>query len=82
MKHSRSDYEGIQGNSRTANIGTNEPVFLLRAQDTLAPGIVDEWATRAENIGAKSDITISAHQQAVDMRKWQVENTKKIPDMP
>jgi hypothetical protein len=80
MKHARADYNRIQDPSGI--IPEDEPVFLLRSQDFVAPDIVELWADRAELAGAKADIVLAARQQAKKMRDWQIDlNRVKIPDL-
>ena len=80
MKHARSDYDPIQ--DPRGLIPEDEPVFLLRAQDLVAPQIVDAWALSASAMGAKKDIVQAAFHQAGEMRRWQSTGYKKIPDLP
>lgn len=40
MLHARKDYMHIQ--DETGKVGENEPVFLLRAKDQLAPDTVSQ----------------------------------------
>ena len=56
---------------------TDEPFFVLRAQDCLAAALVEEWANRAHYAGVADDIVSKAHMQARFMRQWP---KKKIPD--
>ncbi len=80
MLHARPDYNRIQ--DPAGLIPENEPVFLLRGQDTVAPDVVYIWALRAELAGADPHIILAARDQADAMRKWQSEHGSKIPDMP
>lgn len=80
MKHARPDYDGIQDPS--GKIPADEPVFLLRASDMLAPSIVRSWALQAKANGAAADIVEAADRQATAMIKWQVKHGSKVPDMP
>ena len=81
MLHARKDYqERIQDSANI--IPEDEPVFLLRAQDVVAPEIVDTWASLAEEDGAAPNIVEAAIDQAEAMRNWQEEHGSKIPDMP
>ena len=79
MIHAREDYNRIQDPEN--KIPESEPVFLLRATDVLAPGIVEEWARRAELIGANENIIKAANGQAIRMREWQQSQGSKVPDM-
>jgi len=80
MKHARPDYDRIQ--DPLGKIPEDEPVFLLRAQDAVAPGLVEAWAIAAHAAGAQDDIVQHAYEHAQLMRKWQAEHGSKIPDMP
>lgn len=80
MRHAREDYNRIQDPEN--KIPEDEPVFLLRGQDFVAPDIVEAWADRAEAAGAYADIVMSARDQAKRMRDWQIDmNRVKVPDM-
>lgn len=67
----------------------DEPVFILRAQDTFAPKVVEFWAERVAQAAANNglpdeDATLSkvreARDLARDMRTWQAINFVKVPD--
>lgn len=79
MKHARDDYSHIQ--DHTGKIPEDEPVFLLRGQDTHAPAVVRLWARLAENGGASAEIVDSAYAQAVAMDAWQREVAVKKPNL-
>ena len=56
----------------------DEPVFVLRAKDRLAPMIVEIWAEMAALLDSpKAD---DANRLAGMMRTWQVNNGSKTPD--
>jgi hypothetical protein len=55
----------------------DEPVFVLRAQDVLAPRTVEFWAEGAEQAGVRSGKVAGARECAVDMAAWP---TRKQPD--
>jgi hypothetical protein len=62
---------------------TDEPLFLLRGQDALAPGIVREYAVRADDPSAVSEQhRRSAWAAADEFADWQAANPgrTKIPD--
>jgi len=81
MLHARKDYqERIQDSAHI--IPEDEPVFLIRAQDKVAPDTVDQWAEWAEEGGAKENIVKHAREHAEAMRKWQETHGSKVPDMP
>lgn len=50
--------------------GMDEPLFVLRAQDKLAAGIVRQWADLAEQGGTKPEVVAEARQCADEMEAW------------
>ena len=52
----------------------DEPVFTLRANDPLAPMVVEYWAVLAQDNGERVEKVKSAREVAHDMRKWRREN--------
>jgi hypothetical protein len=56
----------------------DEPVFLLRGQDALAPLAVREWIKAAKLNGAVT-AAMQAEQQAAAMEAWP---RRKLPDWP
>ena len=61
-----------------ARAADDEPLFILRAQDTMAPIIVELWAACAEALGVPAEKVIEARLCAETMRAW--EGDKKTPD--
>lgn len=55
----------------------DEPVFILRAQDSLAAEAVDRWAIRARAMDVGNHKVQGALAIAEEMRDW---HTRKIPD--
>lgn len=80
MKHARKDYNRIQ--DPEGLIPENEPVFLLRGKDVLAPGILREYAVRTIKAGGDQLIAENTLQQAIEMDKYQSEFGNKLADMP
>lgn len=80
MKHSRIDYEPIQ--APVDLIPADEPVFLLRATDIVAPSAIEAWAAMAENAGASKEVVQSARDHAAVMREYGKTHGRKVPDMP
>jgi len=78
--HAREDYNRIQ--DPAGKIPIDEPVFLIRGQDTVGPEAVEAWAELAEKLGAGSDIILKAREHAEAMRTWQWCHSKKTPDLP
>ena len=79
MLHARPDYNRIQDPAHL--IPANEPVFLLRAQDRVAPAVLECWIELAEAAGASEDILHAARGHVTAMRQWQRIHVCKIPDM-
>lgn len=80
MKHARSDYDRIQDPSGL--IPEDEPVFLLRAQDVVAPKILDTYAALVEMRGGDPEVVRLTREHAERMREWQREHGYKMPDLP
>ncbi len=80
MKHARSDYDRIQDPENL--IPEDEPVFLIRGQDTNAPLILKIYAAIAGHNGADRDLTFLVYEHSLKMERWQQEHGKKIPDLP
>lgn len=55
----------------------DEPVFILRGQDVLAPDLVDYWADDAEANGCGPEKVAEARELAAKMRAWP---RRKYPD--
>ena len=80
MKHARNDYNDIQ--DPQGRIADDEPVFLLRAKDKIAPTIVRAWAKHLKANGGDKVTANRAVQWATEMERWQKENGCKMPDTP
>jgi hypothetical protein len=58
----------------------DEPLFVLRAQDILAPWVIGEWASMMLSLSSAVDPppkAFSAYTVATEMRKWP---RRKLPD--
>jgi hypothetical protein len=80
MIHARDDYNRIQ--DPAGFIEEDEPVFLFRAKDVLAPVILGRYADLLRQHGcdqAMIDATLAWEQK---MRVWQRTHRCKLPDMP
>lgn len=61
----------------------NEPIFILRPGDMVAPNIVRNWAHMAWANGAdRNGIVQTALDHADAMEAWQKEHGRKVPDLP
>jgi len=81
MIHARQDYnERIQDSKNI--IPEDEPVFLLRGQDALAPTLLLDWASRLRSLGGDPNMADLARIQARKMLAWQAKHGLKIPDIP
>lgn len=63
-----------------SNVPEEEPVFVLRAQDIVAPEIVREWAYRAAMMGTPREKIVEARKLADAMEDWQIAHHRKVPD--
>jgi hypothetical protein len=82
MKHPRTDYQGIQDTTGQTSIKEDEPVFLLRAQDALAPSALRYWAGLLKEAGGDLDTANNILKFADEMVSWQYKNGRKTPDTP
>ena len=55
----------------------SEPIFVLRAQDSLAAAVVRFWADEAAKAGANAAKIAEAREVADAMERWP---TRKLPD--
>lgn len=78
MKHMTEKYEHIQDIKCVIN--EDEPVFILRAQDSLAPSMLENWASALQASGGNMKLVLKALEHAQEMRNWQKKNNCKIPD--
>ncbi len=62
------------------NARDDEPVFVLRAQDKLAPFVIKIWANVAKLLGAPNEKVGSALNEADRMIAWATKNGDKVPD--
>jgi hypothetical protein len=60
-----------------ADLATDEPYFVLRAQDRLAAEQVEAWAIEAQLNGCSPEKVAEARRIAVAMRRWP---KRKMPD--
>ncbi len=64
------------GKVNISKIGSDEPVFILRAQDKLAEATIGMYRILAASHGSKLDDSLDSEIEA--FRKWQ--GAKKLPD--
>ncbi len=75
MRHAHPKFRGVQDADK--RIPEDEPVFLLRAQDSLAAGLVLQWADELEGQGGSIELADTARRWAKEMELWPI---KKLPD--
>lgn len=63
-----------------ANVADDEPIFVLRAQDKLAPVLVNLWCDLARMHGCSSAKIGEAGVLIHHMKTWQEEHGCKWPD--
>ena len=79
MIHARKDYDRIQDPDEL--IPDDEPVFLLRGQDVLAPSTLKYWADKLEAAGGDSNMVQIVRDHAQAMYRWQAKHKVKLPDL-
>lgn len=80
MKHVRSDYNRIQ--DPAGIIPENEPVFLLRGQDPLAPKTIKFWAKQLKKAGGDKNLVKQVKNWAKKMKEYQKGIISHLPDTP
>ncbi len=69
---------GFKNNDRCLKkVADDEPIFVLRAQDRLAPAIVMAWVNAALEFGLSDERVQDATNIALAMKKWP---NRKFPD--
>lgn len=64
-------------NSCFNKAGDDEPVFVLRAKDRVAPAVVRDWAHRAKGAGVHDDEKVKeAMDHALRMEEWRAKNVR------
>lgn len=79
MLHPRKDYAQIQDPANL--IPKDEPVFLMRAQDQVAAGVVRQWAQANTNAGGDLRLSRLAMEHATKMEAWPVHKLADLPDV-
>lgn len=79
--------EGLDGkygevSTERKELHPGEPVFLLRAQDPLAPRAVDLYAEICEMRGCDPAHVEAAQRHAARIRAWQGEHPDLVKDKP
>lgn len=86
--------EAIQGRGCLGKARHDEPVFVLRGQDALAPARIRSWVGEAKvRLAAKSTLTLEQRgavrlklDQALDvaeaMEAWQAANPDRVKHIP
>ncbi|OGM08859.1 hypothetical protein A2Z67_02520 [Candidatus Woesebacteria bacterium RBG_13_36_22] len=80
MKHAREDYNRIQ--DPAGLIPDDEPVFLLRGQDILAPDLLRTWAIQLLAKGGSGIMAEMVMKWSKKMTEWQEKHKAKLPDLP
>lgn len=70
-------YKRQNGDSCYNKAADDEPIFTIRAQDALAPMVVEYWAELAAKMKVKPEKILEAYRCSQAMREWP---TRKIPD--
>lgn len=70
-----------RGEGPLGRAAADEPVFVLRARDALAPDLVELWAARAHLVGSPDEKVTEANHLAQAMREWAASaGGHKVPD--
>ena len=63
-----------------AKAADDEPVFVLRATDMMAPAAIRAWAAYAAAAGTPAAKVKRATDTAAEMEAWQQKHGKKVAD--
>ena len=77
MVHAHSKFDSIQDQS--GHIPENEPVFLIRAQDSLSVRTLAFWISQAEAEGVSQERIKPLKMHLQSFREWPI---KKLPGAP
>jgi|GEM_PF-2505710 len=69
-----------EGKSILNRCKPDEPVFILRAKDLLAPAMVELWIAAGIAFGVEQEKVEAAKFLAKQMRIWRETNNPKLPD--
>lgn len=69
-----------EGRGCLGKAAMDEPLFVLRAHDRIAPAAVRDWAERARRLGVHADKVDEAMSLAMRMEVWQRAHGFKEPD--
>ena len=67
----------LEGRGCLGKAASDEPIFILRGQDKLAPDLIEQWANMAYEMGCPAAKVQEAHDLADQMRNWHL---RKYPD--
>jgi len=63
-----------------AKVADDEPIFILRASDALAPQVILEWIRLAKRNCVSHAKIVRAKQHADALWSWQLKHGAKLPD--
>lgn len=70
---------GKYGAIETETIPPHEPVFLIRAQDSVALFALEAYAAAADTAGAPEDHVEGVGDRIQEFREWQARHPIKVP---
>lgn len=68
-------------NSCLNKAASNEPIFVIRAKDPLAPMLIRHWATMAEGMHEAEKVT-EARSIADEIERWQSQPMCEVAPSP
>ena len=71
-------YDLKYGTLEIPGIGDGEPIFIIRARDALAVGVLDEYIYFADEAGL-SEITDGVQLAKEQFESWQKKNGTRLP---
>ncbi len=80
MRHLRTDYNPrIQ--DADGKIGDDEPVFIVRGLDAIAPAAILAWADTLAEMGGDPATVLRVRMYAGEVADWGRKHGAKLPDV-
>lgn len=75
-----AEIANLQAKVASGTLDPDEPIFVLRARDVLAAGLVYQWATLAEEAECPQEKLDEARACAAQMDAWPVKRSPGRPE--
>jgi len=76
MTKAQTVADALRGEGCLGRAEADEPVFVLRANDRIAPATIRDWVQRSKNAGMHEDKVEEAMEIAAEMERWRQAKVK------